>query len=105
MEHELHIIDLKTKLHNSAMDNLALVSQADEHYARARELEQQVIEMQHDLDFLQEWRDVWLGIRQDQQKNTIQNCISILQARVVGDNNREEQEVLRCINDLKDLLK
>ena len=31
----------------------------------------------------------------------VQECISIVQKRYMGDNNREDMEVLRCVADMK----
>jgi ketopantoate reductase len=34
-------------------------------------------------------------------ESIVQECISIVQKRYMGDNNREDMEVLRCVADMK----
>lgn len=33
--------------------------------------------------------------------DTVKQCLDVLQKRYMGDNNREDQEVRRCIDDIK----
>ena len=34
-------------------------------------------------------------------ESLIQECISVVNQRYMGDNNREDMEILRCVEDLK----
>ena len=64
---------------------------------RIRELALQAFESNTDPSFVYE-ADMFVNIFAN---SIVRECISTVQKRYMGDNNREDMEVLRCVADMK----
>ena len=63
---------------------------------RIKELAQQATILEHDELFVREVFD-----REKFAELIVRDCVNVLNKRYMGDNNREDMEVRRCVEDVK----